>query len=253
MLHLPENIAVNKKNIIEYLAREILSGTLKHNDTIPNEIECATCFGVSRTMIRDVLKILEMKGLIERRTNVGTRVRSINSWNLLDHDLLDWSRGILTGSRFLLSLMELRLVIEPQAAALAAIRANDKNLLQIRDNFSLMLPENSRSKKATLDNEADIAFHKSILKACGNLFLSQFGSAIQGALHHTIYKSNMIHIDHKFSYECHRRVLVAIEDRNPEGAYVAMCSVLHNAISDLQLKVSGVILTDFGEKVEVSS
>ncbi len=74
MLNLPDDIEVSKKNIIEYLAREILSGALKHNDTIPNEIECAASFGVSRTMIRDVLKSLEMKGLIERRTNVGTRV-----------------------------------------------------------------------------------------------------------------------------------------------------------------------------------
>ena len=253
MLQLPDNVAVNKKNIIEYLAREILSGSLKHNDIIPNEIDCAASFGVSRTMIRDVLKILEMKGLLERRTNVGTRVRSINSWNLLDPELLDWSRGILTGSRFLLSLMELRLVIEPQAASLAAIRADDKSLMQIRNSFNAMLPDDPGTSPATLDNEADINFHKAILKACGNLFLSQFGSAIQGALHHTIYKSNKIHMDHKFSHECHRKVLVAIEDRNSEGAYEAMCAVLHNAISDLQLKVSGVILAECGNEVRVNA
>jgi GntR family galactonate operon transcriptional repressor len=245
VLCLPENSAVNKKNIIEYLAREIISGTLEHNETIPNEIDFAANFGVSRTMIRDVLKSLEMKGLIERRTNVGTRVRSINSWNLLDPELIGWSSGLLTDSRFLLSLMELRLIIEPQAAALAAIRASDKNLIQIRGNFSRMLEYEPHSTSATLNTEADIDFHKSILKACGNLFLSQFGSAIQGALHHTIYLSNKIHLDHEASHGCHQRVLLAIENRDPEGAYRGMCTVLNNAISDLELQVSGVILSDF--------
>lgn len=244
MLQLPDNLAVNKKNIIEFLAREIIGGTLKHNETLPNEIDFAANFGVSRTMIRDVLKILEMKGLLERKTHVGTRVRSIHSWNLLDKELLDWSCGILTGSRFLLSLMELRLIIEPQAAALAAVRANDKDLLQIRSNFTIMLDYEPDSGRPTLNTEADIEFHKSILKACGNLFLSQFGSAIQGALHHTIYLSNKIHIDHLASLECHRKVMEAIENRDPEGAYSAMYSVLNNAITDLDLQVSGVILSD---------
>jgi len=107
VLCLPQNSVVNKKNIIEYLAREIISGKLKHNDIVPNEIDIAANFGVSRTMIRDVLKSLEMKGLIERRTNVGARVRSINSWNLLDSELLDWSSGLLTSCRFLVSLKKL--------------------------------------------------------------------------------------------------------------------------------------------------
>lgn len=253
MYQLPENMIISKKNIIEFLARQILSGTLKHNDVLPNEIDFAASFGVSRTMIRDVLKSLEMKGLIERRTNVGTRVRSINSWNLLDSELLDWSRGVLTGSRFLLSLMELRLVIEPQAAALAALRANDRNLMKIRINWERMMEGGDMNSPPMLDNAADIDFHQSILKACGNLFLSQFGSAIQGALHHTIYESNKIHMDHAFSYECHRKVLEAIENRDSEFAYAAMCRVLHNTMSDLKLNVSGVILANFGDKVQAVS
>lgn len=245
MLRLPENKAVNKKNIIEYLVREIIGGKLKHNTTIPNEIEFASNFGVSRTMIRDILKIIEMKGLIERKTNVGTRIRSIYSWNLLDPELMEWSRDIITGSRFLLSLMELRLIIEPQAAALAAIRANDKDLLRIRDAFSRMLDYAPDSGAPTINNDADIEFHKSIIKGSGNLFLSQFGSAIQGALHHTIYLSNKINIDQEASLECHRKVLAAIENRDTKGAYAGMCRVLNNAIFDLELKVSGVILSNF--------
>lgn len=243
MLVLPEGIKVNKKNITEYLVKEIVSGQLKHNDVLPNEIDFAAQFGISRTMIRDILKSLEGKGLIERKTNAGTRVRGIHSWNLLDGELLEWSQGLLTQSRFLLSLMELRLIIEPQAAALAAVRANDDDLLEIKDKLDRMLVTTAEGE-ITLDTEIDIDFHKSIIKACGNLFLSQFGTAISGALHHTIYLSNKIHIDHKASHGCHREVVEAIENRDPQAAYSAMCRVLNNAITDLNLKVSGVILQD---------
>ncbi|PLX90512.1 MAG: FadR family transcriptional regulator [Desulfuromonas sp.] len=245
MFVLPEGLLVNKRNITEFLVRQIVSGNIKHNTVLPNEIDFAALLGVSRTMIRDVLKSLEGKGLIERRTNVGTRVRSIHSWNLLDQELLDWSRGILTQSRFLLSLMELRLIIEPQAAALAAVRANDDDLLKIWDDYARMGSDMENDEAASLNTDADIDFHKSVIKACGNLFLSQFGGAIQGALHHTIYLSNKVQIDHKTSLECHRRVVDAIENRDPQNAYSAMCCVLNNAIRDLNLKISGVILSDF--------
>ena len=245
MLFLPAGTTVNKKNIIELIARKILEGKLKTNEVLPNEIDFSAQLGVSRTMIRDVLKSLEEKGLIERKTNVGTRVLSIHSWNLLDPEILQWSSGILTQSRFLLSLLELRLIVEPQAAALAAIRANDSDLMDIRGNFARMLDVETETGQITLNTEADIDFHRAIIKASGNLFLSQLGGAIQGALHHTIYLSNKANIDHRASLECHRRVLFAIENRNSEDAYAGMCCVLRNTINDLKLQVSGVILSDF--------
>lgn len=240
MLSLPSELHKNKKNILEHLARKIIDGTIKANEILPNEFAFAALFGVSRTMIRDVLKSLEGKGLIERKTNVGTRVRSIHSWNLLDKELLDWSCGILTQSRFLVSLLELRLIIEPQAAALAAIRANDEDLQLIRENFSSMVDAGGMC----INTEADIAFHKAIIKACGNLFVSQFGNAIQAALHHTIYMSNKANIDHQASIECHRQILKAIENRDSGGAYAAMSRVLKNTMFDMGLQVSGVFMSE---------
>jgi GntR family transcriptional regulator, galactonate operon transcriptional repressor len=240
---LPDGIKVNKINITEYLAKRIISGEYKHNDILPSEITFAAALGVSRTMVRDILKSLETKGLIARKTNIGTRIRGIHSWNLLDAEILEWSQGILTQKRFLLSLMELRLIIEPQAAALAAVRANDSDILKIRANLERMTCINNIGK-ISINTEADIDFHKSIIRACGNLFLSQFGSAITGALHHTIYLSNKIRIDHEASIECHQQVLDAIENRDPNKAYSGMCCVLNNAISDLDLKISGVILNN---------
>ena len=250
MFSLPEPLKKNKNGIREHLARMIIEETIKHDAVFPNELDLAKGFGVSRTMVRDVLRSLEEKGLIERKTNVGTRVRSINSWNLLDAELLEWSCSILTQSRFLLSLLELRLIIEPQAAALAAIRANDRDLQLIRDNFSRMWDSEIGSNEVTLNTEADIDFHKAIIKASGNLFISQIGGAIQAALHHTIYLSNKANIDHLASLECHRQVLTSIENRDSAGAYAGMCSVLENTISDLGLQVNGVVLSDFNRSTK---
>ncbi|TFG62074.1 MAG: FadR family transcriptional regulator [Nitrospirales bacterium] len=244
MLSLPQGVSLNKKNILEHLARMIIDGTLATDTVLPNELAIGAHFGVSRTMIRDVLRSLEEKGLIERKTNSGTRVRNINSWNLLDNEVLDWSCGSLTQSRFLVSILELRLIVEPQAAALAAIRANDTDLQLIRDNLLRMKNAEMSTNGSMAFTEADIEFHKAIIKASGNLFVAQFGGAVRAALHHTIYLSNKASVDHRDSYECHRRVLDSIENRNAKGAYAAMGRVLRNTISDLGLQVTGVILSD---------
>lgn len=243
MFQLPPEVPVNKKNIIDQVARLIIDGTLRADQVLPNEIALAALFGVSRTMIRDALRSLEEKGLIERKTNLGTRVRSIHSWNLLDSEVLTWSSKALSQSRFLLSLLELRLIMEPQAAALAAIRANDSDLQNIRDSFIRMGPDKAAGE-IQLNTEADIEFHKAIIQASGNLFVAQFGNAISAALHHTIYLSNKANIDHRQSLECHRRVLDAIENRNSKAAYDGMCSVLKNTITDLKLQITGVVLSD---------
>ncbi len=244
MFSLPSEVAVNKKNILEHLARLVIEGRLKSDDILPNEIALSEKLGVSRTMVRDILKTLESKGFIERKTNVGTRVMGIHSWNLLDEEVLAWSCGALTQSRFLLSLLELRLIIEPQAASLAALRANDENLQEIQSHYQRMADslEGTEPETAFMDNEADIDFHKSIMKASGNLFVSQFGHTIRAALYHTIYLSNRASEHTYQSLEAHKSVLDAIENRNSQEAYLRMANVLSNTIRDLGLQTTGIVL-----------
>lgn len=246
MFSLPDGILVNKKNILEYLARLIIEGKIKADEILPNEIALSGHFGVSRTMVRDILKTLESKGFIERKTNVGTRVMGIHSWNLLDEEVLDWSCGALTQSRFLLSLLELRLIIEPQAASLAALRANDDDLQELQSCYQRMADSISGTEEAEafMDNEADIEFHKTIMKASGNLFVSQFGGTIRAALYHTIYLSNRATKNTHQSLEAHKSVLEAIESRNSQQAYLRMANVLSNTIRDLGLQTTGIILLD---------
>lgn len=88
MFSLPHDRPINKINILEHLTQLIINGTLKTDDVLHNELAIGIHFGVSRTMIRDVLRTLEGKGLIERKTNTGTRVRSSHSWNLFDKEVI---------------------------------------------------------------------------------------------------------------------------------------------------------------------
>jgi GntR family galactonate operon transcriptional repressor len=236
---LSEPMTKTKHILRDRLARQIVEGTLKPDDILPNELTLAREHGVSRTTIRDVLRSLEEKGLLERKTYVGTRVRSIHSWNLLDDEVLNWSCGVMSQRRFFSSLMELRMIIEPQAAALAAIRANDADLRAIQDAFSWMNLDNQR-----IDPKGDVAFHQGIIKASGNMFLAQFGGAIRAALYHTIYLSGKEAINQPGSIENHRQVLNAIENRDARSAYAIMIRILDMTVSDLGLPPSEVITTD---------
>lgn len=228
-----------KHEVRNELARQIIEGTLKADDVLPNELDLARDYGVSRTTIRDVLQGLEEKGLLERKTYKGTRVRSIHSWNLLDEEVLNWSCGVMTQRRFFGSLMELRLIIEPQAAALAAIRNNDLELQAIQSAFDWM---NINDKR--IDPEGDVAFHQSIIKASGNMFVAQFGGAIRAALHHTIYLSGREAIDQVQSIENHRQLLYAIENHDAGSAYDIMGRILKLTVADLGLPKPELILAD---------
>jgi DNA-binding FadR family transcriptional regulator len=139
------------------LARQIIDGTLKPNEILPNEPTLAREYGVSRTTIRDVLRSLEEKGLIERKTYVGTRVRSIHSWNLLDDEVLNWSCGVMSQRRFFSSLMELRMIIEPQAAAQfgGAVRAALYHTIYL-------------SRKEAIDQAGSLENHRQVLNAIEN-------------------------------------------------------------------------------------
>lgn len=247
---LPASLIKNKNSIREHLARMIIEGRLKRNEILPNELDLAKGFSVSRTLMRDILRSLEEKGLIERKTHVGTRIRGIHSWNLLDNEVLEWGSGIFSQQRLFVSLLELRLIIEPQAAALAAMRANHDELQNIHTAFDDMLQLGPDGDAERIDQEGDMAFHEAIIKASGNLFVSQFGSVIRAALYHTINLSVRALNNHATSIDNHRRLLNAIEGRNSQKAYSAMVCVLEQTMTDMNIQNPGIILSDLENNIQ---
>lgn len=104
------------------LGGRIVSGELAPGSLLPPEAELSRQLGVSRTALREAIKLMSAKGLVESRRKAGTRVRPRAAWALLDPDVLAWQLEAMPGSRFAQNLFELRRIVEPEAAALAAIR-----------------------------------------------------------------------------------------------------------------------------------
>lgn len=175
--------AHSHRGLLGHVANEIgvriVTGRLPPGSVLPNEAALGAEFAVSRTVLREAMKVLGAKGLVEARPRTGTRVLPRNRWNLLDPDVLAWQVAGRSGRRFAEDLLEVRRIIEPAAAALAAERARPEDLAAIADAFRGM-EKAGDDVKASI--EPDIRFHTSILSATGNDLLLPLGALIGTAL-----------------------------------------------------------------------
>ncbi len=203
---------------------QILDGKLAPGAVLPNEADFGTQLGVSRTALREAVKVLAAKGLVEVRRKTGTRVRPQHDWNALDPDVLNWlfsGRGFAVG---IPDLLELRLIIEPAGARLAARRATPENLAEIEAALKGMETAVEDSASSV---ESDLEFHLAILEATHNAFMRPFGALIQEALRASFKLTNRDRLAFEKSLRRHRDVFEAIRDRDPEAAEVAMKIVLN--------------------------
>ncbi len=135
-------------------------------------------YGVSRTVLREALRTLTSKGLLESRPKVGTRVRPRAAWNLLDADLLEWYAQVAPPLAFALKLQEMREMIEPHAAALAARAATADALAALGDAHAAM----AAARQVDEWVRADLQFHLGVLAAGGNELLMPLGALIDRTL-----------------------------------------------------------------------
>ena len=113
-----------QKTIIESIGRTIVGGKILPGEFLPTEPELGANYNVSRTSVREAMRVLSAKGLIEIRQKIGTRVQEPEHWNIFDSDILRWHHEEGRGDAVMLDLIELRQILEPAAAKLAANRAN---------------------------------------------------------------------------------------------------------------------------------
>ena len=161
------------------IGRRIVSGEIQPGEQLPTPARVRA----SRGVVREAVKVLAAKGLVVSRPKTGTRVRPPESWNLLDPDVLAWRQEGLPPGAFLAKLTEVRLLIEPGAAELAARRAGPAQLAALqaalrdmRDALDLSPPDYEAY------NEADIRFHRAIVQACDNEVLEQMGAIVNTTL-----------------------------------------------------------------------
>jgi GntR family transcriptional regulator, galactonate operon transcriptional repressor len=165
--------------VLTTLGREIAQGVIPAGAVLPPEHELEIRLGVGRGVVREAIKTLSGKGLVSVRPRHGTRVLPRSDWSLLDRDVLNWLVGKEKPDReLLLAIQEVRSIIEPAAAALAATRATKKDRQRI--NAALEAMETSDNQASA--TAADKAFHLAILDATHNPVLQGFRGAIDTIL-----------------------------------------------------------------------
>lgn len=216
------------------IGARIIRGDLAPGEILPNEAVLSAELKVSRTALREAIKLLAAKGLVESRPKTGTRIRQRAAWNMLDPDVLSW---LVTDGRFELyadHLFEMRRVIEPAAAAIAAERAEADAIARIRAAYNDM-------EGAGDDIEAgvapDLRFHQAILEATGNQFLAPLGALIETALATSFRISSADLRTRPNSLSRHRAVLDAIARRDPDGARKAAEALLADAATQFHQAV----------------
>ncbi|HET6621259.1 MAG TPA: FadR/GntR family transcriptional regulator [Dongiaceae bacterium] len=217
--------------IAHEIGQRILRGDLMPGETLPSENDLGSGFGVSRTVLREAIKVLAAKGLVESRTKIGTRVKARDEWNLLDPDVLSWSLASHDAESYALAVSEMRRVLEPAGAALAAQRATAEQVARIRDAYEAM---EAAGPKAEDSVDHDLRFHLSILEATGNPFLVSMGHVIESAVAFNIKLSVEFPKLRVRSLPLHRMVLERIEKGDPRGAQAAMVKLLQEAQMDIE-------------------
>ncbi len=208
------------------LGGDLLPGTVLDQDAILDE------YGVSRTVLREAIKVLTDKGLIDARPRIGTFVTDRQSWRLLDKDVMDWrSRGPID-ERLLLELDEVRSIIEPAAAAMAADRRSDEELATIRHWMAELDSSHGSLREETI--AADVAFHRAVLVAAGNELLERFEVILESALH---ARDSMLfhdrHEERRF-VGLHQAVVDAIADQDRDRAARCMTELMAEADKDVR-------------------
>ncbi|MEZ5947378.1 MAG: FadR/GntR family transcriptional regulator [Hyphomonas sp.] len=213
--------------VADALGRSIASGDRAPGSFLPTETELLAEFGASRTVLREAIKMLSAKGLIDARPRRGTMVKPESEWNLADPDILNWLLDRRNVLPLMMEFADLRLALEPGAAALAARVASERSRQDMRDAYSRMEAA-ARGEEDAL--AADIAFHVSILKASGNRFFYSLRFMVQVALQFSIRITNHTKGVDRASLEDHRRILDAILERDAPRAESAMRALIAETI-----------------------
>ncbi|WP_086932555.1 FadR/GntR family transcriptional regulator [Agarilytica rhodophyticola] len=216
------------------LGRRIVSGSYKPGTLIDDENTLAARYQVSRIVVREAVKILAGKRLLDVRRGSGTRVKPRSDWAMLDDDVLAWHLSAPPDRDFLNQLMDIRLAFEPKAARWAAERATDDDIDRIESACEAM-----ESEEGTVENFAiaDALFHRSVLRAAHNEFLEAMEGVIYSALLVSIQLTNKDPRDNQASISFHREVFKAIASRDADLAEKLTEDLLSDAKARLKAEI----------------
>jgi DNA-binding FadR family transcriptional regulator len=202
----------------------IVRGDYPPGTVLPNEAKWSETFNVSRSAVREAIKMLMAKSLLSSRPKVGSRVEPRERWNLFDRDVLAWYAASPNRETFLRTVQELRYIVEPEAAALAAERRTEQQLKEIGDACREM----GEAKILMVRTAADTRFHMAILRASGNELLVPLGVLIESALEHLFIYVTREQVDLNHAFKLHREIEHQIKLQHADAARVAVRKLLEN-------------------------
>ncbi len=219
-------------NTVDYLGSAIVAGRFGAGGSLPPEPLLCEELGVSRTVIRESVKSLVAKGLIQTGPKVGTRVLPGEQWNWFDPDVIGWQAKAGLTPEFVRDLQDLRLIVEPAAVKLAAVRATRADIEGIEAAFAGM---KSAVEEGGDYVTHDLRFHQGLLRASHNRMLVQMSQAL-GALLRTSFEISTAKKDGpRGSLPLHRAVLDAVIAHNPAKAGRAILVLIDGAHKDIEM------------------
>ncbi|WP_163972180.1 FadR/GntR family transcriptional regulator [Oceanobacillus halotolerans] len=215
----PRNLS---EQLLHDLGEKIIEGKLKPGHVLPKVEDISEENGVSRTVVREALKGLAARRLVESSTKVGTVVRERSDWQWWDPDVIAWASQSNNSKHVLLQLTEVRMAIEPAAVELAAKKATEVDLNRIKECYKKL--------ETSLGNEeewakADTEFHHSILAASHNELMISLIKILQGGLLHSRIQT-IQSIDQEEVLKRHKELMEAVCSRNGKLAREKMYELL---------------------------
>lgn len=212
------------RKAVDTLGRSIADDVFSPDAPMPMEDELAASLGVSRATVRDAIKVLSGKGLVRTARRYGTRVLPVDEWNLLDRDVIGWHRSDHPRMRRIFAeTTELRVIMEPAAAAIAAERASEAQIEMLLRSAYALEPEKEDLQALF---EADCRFHVTLLDATGNQVMRQLRLIILTILRVSYEFGVSKPQNEPVSRQGHINVAEAIARRDGGGARHAMAEML---------------------------
>lgn len=212
---------------VETIGSRIVNGHYEPGSQLPPQ-RLEQELGISSSVLREAMRVLAAKGLVESRQKLGTIVTPRSAWSLLDADLLRWQEGNEDTS-FLDDLAEIRFIIEPAAASLAALRHTEQDLQDLRDALQAMIDAGADGTGVI---DADLAFHRALLNAAHNELLTRMEFILESGLR---ARDMIVHNRSEWpdSVPVHNAILTAVAAGDSAAAEQAVLALLDQSIMDI--------------------
>jgi DNA-binding FadR family transcriptional regulator len=212
-------------HVVSELGSAIVSGRIAEGSLLPNDAELSMRFGVSRTVLRETMKTLAAKRLVEPKAKVGTRVLDRSSWNFFDPDVLGWRCEAGIDQEFVKHLAEIRLALEPAAAAAAALQASNEDIVSL---YVIAAKFDNPQHTPESIAKVDLEFHLAVAHMSGNPFMRSASGLIEAALAISFQLSSPAASPDTIAEIAsnHLRIVHAIAARDADAAVKAMRHVI---------------------------